>query len=64
MRLAFLPGAVNLLPILWLLSRTPSVKLAGGLAGIMGGAQFLLPQAALSYYAVGPGADGQAGNPA
>ena len=64
MRLAFLPGILNLFPILWLVSRRPSVKLAGGLAGIMGGAQLLLPQAALAYYAVGPGAGGQGGNAA
>ena len=60
--LAFLPGIVNLVPLIWLLSRNIKVKQAGGLSGIMGGAQFLLPQAAIAYYAAGPGAGGQGGN--
>jgi hypothetical protein len=64
MRLAFLPGVLNLVPILWLLSRAPRVKQAAGVAGIMGGAQFLLPQAAIAYYAAVPGAGGQGVNAA
>lgn len=55
-RLAFLPGVLNLVPLAWLFSKSSIARQAGGLAGIMGAAQFALPQAALAYYAAVPGA--------
>ena len=61
-RLAFLPGLLNLLPLVWLFSRTTRVKQVGGIFGLMGAAQFALPQAAFAAYAAGPGAAGQIGN--
>lgn len=62
-RLAFLPGVLNLVPLAWLFFKPQSTRQAGLTAGIMGAAQFALPQAALAYYAAVPGADGQIGNP-
>ena len=62
-RLAFLPGILNLVPLAWLVSKSLPASQAGGIAGIMGAAQFALPQAALAYYAAVPGAGGQLGNP-
>ena len=61
-RLAFLPGLLNLLPLAWLLSRTPKVREAAVISGLMGTAQFALPQGAFAAYAIGPGAGGQIGN--
>ena len=60
-RLAFLPGLLNLLPLVWLLSSVRLVRQAAIVAGFMGAAQFALPQAALAAYAAGPGAEGQLG---
>ena len=39
-----------------------SLSSSGGIARIMGGTQFLLPQAAIAYYPAGPGAGGHGGN--
>ena len=61
-RLAFLPGALSLVPLGWLFSKSPIARQAGGIAGLMGASQFALPQAALAYYAAVPGAEGQLGN--
>ena len=63
MRLAFLPGMLGLLPLVWLFSHKPKVKQAAGLAGLMGAAQFALPQAAVAYYSAVPGSGSQIGNP-
>ena len=62
-RLAFLPGILNLLPLAWLISGSLLARQAGAIAGIMGAAQFALPQAALAYYAAVPGVGGQIGIP-
>ena len=61
-RLAFLPGLLNLLPLVWLLSSVRLVRQAAIVAGLMGAAQFALPQAALAAYAAGPGVAGHLGN--
>ena len=62
-RLAFLPGVVGLIPLAWLFSSSLPAKQAGGIAGIMGAAQFALPQASVAYYAAVAEAGSQVGNP-
>ncbi len=61
-RLAFLPGLLNLLPLVWLPSSIRLVRQAAIVSGFMGAAQFALPQAAFAAYAAGPGATGQLAN--
>ena len=60
---AGLPGVLNLIPLAWLFSTSLPARQAGGIAGIMGAAQFALPQAGMAYYGAVPGAGGQIGNP-
>lgn len=62
MRLAFLPGVLNIVLLVWFFSGSLPARQAGGLAGIMGAPQFDLPQAALAYYSTVPGAEVQVGN--
>ena len=44
--IALLPALADLLPFLWLLSRTPAVRRAAIVAGLMGSARYAIPQAA------------------
>ena len=48
-QMAFLPGAANLLPFLWLMSPTARVRRAAMVAGLIGAAVFALPQAGLIF---------------
>ena len=47
--MAFLPGVANLLPFLWLMSRTARVRRSAIVAGLIGAALFALPQAGLFF---------------
>lgn len=67
-RLAFLPGVLSIFPLACLFSGSLPARQAGGIAGLMGAAQFALPQAALAYYAAvsgsaNPVSESQIGNP-
>lgn len=55
LRLALLPGLVDLLALAWLASRTAAVRRAAVVAGFMGVARFVLPQAGLLYAASSAG---------
>ena len=43
--IALLPALAELLPLLWLVSRTPRVRRAAIVAGLMGSARYVFPQA-------------------
>ena len=62
MRLALLPGFVDLVPIVWLASTKTQVRKAAGVAGVVGVIRVTLPQLAVGYYAARSG--GQDGDPA
>ncbi len=61
MRLALLPGLVDLGPFVWLVSAKAQVRRAAAVAGVIGVARVALPQLAVGLYAAGYG--GQAGDP-
>jgi len=48
-QMAFLPGAANLLPFLWLMSPTARVRRSAMVAGLIGAAVFTLPQIGLIF---------------
>ena len=50
LHLAFLPGMVNLLPFLWLLSSTARVRWVAGIAGVTGAARCVLSQLLLTTF--------------
>jgi len=52
---ALAPGLLNLLPVVWLLSRNPETQLAAALASILGAARFIIPMAAVLTVAPSPG---------
>jgi hypothetical protein len=58
--IALLPALADLLPFVWLLSRTPGVRRAAIVAGLMGSARYAIPQAATLIYSMSSG--GQALN--
>ena len=49
-QLAFLPGVANLLPFLWLMSRTSKVRRSAIVASVIGGARFAFPQVMLLFF--------------
>ena len=55
--LALLPGLVDLLPFLWLMSDAGRVRRAATVAGLIGSTRFVLPSVAVALYA---GSSGQA----
>jgi hypothetical protein len=58
--IALAPALADLLPFLWLVSRTPDVRRAAVVAGLMGAARYAIPQAATLIHSVSSG--GQALN--
>ena len=60
-QLALLPGVVNLLPPVWLVSAKSQVRRAGAVAGMIGVARVALPQVLVVIYATSSGR--QAGDP-
>ena len=62
MRLALLPGLVDLIPIVWLASAKTQVRKAAAVAEVAGVIRVALPQLAVRYYGASPG--GQDGDPA
>ncbi len=54
-QVAFLPGVANLLPFLWLMSRTARVRRSAIAAGLIGAARFAFPQVMLSFFFTVPG---------
>ena len=62
MRLALLPGFVDLVPIVWLASAKTQVRKAASIAGVVGVIRVALPQMAVGIYAARFG--GQDGDPA
>ncbi len=61
MQLAFLPGLMNFLPFLWLISHRTNVRWAALVAGVMGATRFALPQVSIALYSASSG--GQLGDP-
>ena len=61
-RLALLPGFVDLVPIVWLASAKTQVRKAASIAGVVGVIRVALPQMAVGIYAARFG--GQDGDPA
>ena len=61
LRLALLPGVVDLVPFVWLLSGKSRVKHAAAMAGAIGVARVALPQLTLGFIAARYG--GQEGTP-
>ncbi len=59
---ALLPGLVDLLPFLWLVSAGARVRKAAIIAGLIGVARFTVPQVSVALYAGWSG--GQASDPA
>jgi hypothetical protein len=55
MQLAFLPGLINFLPLLWLLSNRANIRWASLVAGVLGATRFALPQASIALYAASSG---------
>ena len=51
LRLALLPGVVDLVPFVWLLSAKSRVKHAAAIAGVIGVARVALPQLTLGFIA-------------
>lgn len=62
MRLALLPGLVDLVAFVWLLSANSQVKKVAASAGAIGVCRVALPQLAVGFYAARFG--GQGGDPA
>jgi len=52
---ALAPGLLNLLPVVWLMSRKPETQVAAALASILGAARFIIPMAAVLTVAPSPG---------
>ena len=61
MRLALLPGVVDLVPFVWLLSTKTRVKHAAAIAGVIGVARVALPQLMLAFIAARYGGQGPFG---
>jgi hypothetical protein len=61
MRLALLPGLVDLVPFVWLVSAKAQVRRAAAVAGVIGVVRVVLPQLEVGIYAAGYG--GQGGDP-
>ena len=51
-QVAFLPGVANLLPFLWLMSRTARVRRSAIVAGLIGAVRFVFPQVMLFFFTV------------
>ncbi len=65
LRLALLPGMVDLVPFVWLLSAKTRVKRAAAIAGVIGVARLALPQLTLALIAMRYGGqEGSIGPPA
>ena len=52
-QIALLPALADLLPFLWLVSRTPVVRRAAIVAGLLGSARYAIPQAATLLESMG-----------
>ncbi len=61
LRLALLPGVVDLVPFVWLLSAKSRVKHAAAIAGVIGVARVALPQLTLAFIAARYGGQGPFG---
>jgi len=48
-QVALLPGVANLLPFLWLMSKTARVRRSAIVAGLIGAARFVIPQVMLLF---------------
>ena len=51
---AFLPGVLNLLPLLWLASSKPEIRGAALVCGAIGGLRFVAPELVLMAYGQDP----------
>ena len=61
MRLALLPGFLDLVTIIWLASAMPQVRKAAAVAGVTGVIRVAWPQVAVGFYSASSG--GQDGDP-
>jgi hypothetical protein len=57
-RLALLPGLLDLVPLVWLVSARAKVRRAAAVAGVIGVARVALPQLVVGLYAAGYGGEG------